>query len=77
MACRWSQHHQEWLVCVPVIEEGEGAVVDEVSVVILAVVVSMLLLLAVDGQGVVVIFGVTNLQICPILYSHLVVLSID
>ena len=44
---------------------------------VVAVVVSMLLLLAVDGQGVVVIFGVTNLQICPILYSHLVVLSID
>lgn len=54
MAGRGSEHHQEGFLLVPSLEEGQGPVVYEVSVVILRISVPVLLFSAIDRQGVVV-----------------------
>ena len=62
MAGWWSQHHQEWLLLVPVIQECQGPVIDEVSVVVLTIAVSMLLCHTIHWQGVIVVLRVSNLS---------------
>ena len=67
MACGWSQHHQEGLLLVSGLEEGQGPLVDEVSVVISLIIVPVLLFSAINRQGVVVKLGVSNLNFTKIL----------
>ena len=66
MACGWSQHHQEGLLLVSGLEEGQGPLENEVSVVICLVIVPVLLFSAINRQGVVVKLGVSNLNITKI-----------